>query len=50
MHSGESFGEMALLGNGIRMASIKCLSDCYFGVLDKESFHNILKENEERKL
>ena len=41
---------MALLGNGYRTASIRCLTDSYFGVLDLQSFTDILLEIEERKI
>jgi CRP-like cAMP-binding protein len=41
---GEFFGEMALLNNKPRLASVFCEEDCEFGVLDKESFNSILKE------
>ena len=35
---GETFGEMALLGNGHRSATIESKEMCYFGVLDKSNF------------
>ena len=35
LNSGDSFGEIAILNKSKRLASIKCLSECYFGVLNK---------------
>jgi len=41
---GESFGELALLYNAPRAASIKAITDCELFVLDRETFNNIVKE------
>ena len=35
MGEGEAFGELALVKNDPRAATIKCESDCYFGVIHK---------------
>ena len=43
---GQSFGEMALLSNGLRTATIMCLEYCTFGVLSKKDFNYILKNQE----
>jgi len=40
--AGNSFGELALMENKPRAATIICSKKCYFGVLDKSSFDNIL--------
>lgn len=46
---GESFGELALLYNTFRAASIKALTDCVCWVLDRECFNNIVKDAAVRK-
>lgn len=50
MTAGESFGELALLENRPRAATILCKEDCDFAILEKEQFNEILKENERKKL
>lgn len=37
---GQSFGELALIDDKPRGASILCKTDCYFAVLSKEGFKN----------
>ena len=41
---GESFGELALLYNAPRAASIKARTDCVLFALDRACFNNIVKE------
>ena len=43
------FGEMALINNKPRLASIICEEDCVFAVLVKKDFDRILKSFEEKK-
>lgn len=50
LRTGDSFGELALLKNNKRLASIICVEDCHFGVIDKKIFNLALKEKEEDKL
>lgn len=50
LRTSDSFGELALLKNSKRLASIICLEDCHFGVIDKKIFNLALKEKEEEKL
>lgn len=38
LEGGESFGELALVNDAPRSASIKCLLDCHFAVLDKKNY------------
>jgi cGMP-dependent protein kinase len=38
------FGELALLYNAPRSASIKCLVDSYFWVIDRTAFKNVVEE------
>lgn len=41
---GESFGELALLYNAPRAASIRAKTDCTLFALDRACFNNIVKE------
>lgn len=43
MGEGETFGELALVKNDPRAATIKCESDCYFGVIHKQDYDRFLK-------
>ena len=43
LKTGASFGELALLKNAPRAATIKCLTDCFFAVLDKDDYMKIIK-------
>lgn len=45
LSSGDSFGELALIENQPRAATIICDTDCYFSVLEKEYFNWILSIN-----
>jgi cAMP-dependent protein kinase regulator len=42
--SGESFGELALLYNAPRAASIKAKNTCNLYELDRETFNHIVKD------
>ena len=46
---GEAFGELALLYNAPRAATIKTTSDCIFWVLDRECFNHIVKDSSAKK-
>ena len=48
--NGTAFGELALLTNKPRAASIICKTDTHFAILEKEYFDKILKINEQKKL
>ena len=41
---GESFGELALLYNAPRAATIKSKTDCILWALDRETFKNIVQD------
>ncbi len=43
-NSGEAFGELALLYNAPRAASIKADEDCTLWALDRETFNHIVKD------
>lgn len=49
LRGGEFFGQVALIENKARMASIKCLEDCHFAILSKEDFNRALGAIEKRK-
>ena len=49
-HTGDSFGELALMKNQPRAATIFCQTDCHFGVLDREDFLRIIGKIKEAKL
>ena len=40
--AGDGFGELALLNDSPRLATIVCKEDSYFGTLNKEPFRAIL--------
>jgi CRP-like cAMP-binding protein len=44
MHAAQQFGELALIDHKKRKATVVCHTDCDFGVLSKEDFDLILKE------
>ena len=46
---GEAFGELALLYNAPRAATIKAKTDCVLWVLDRETFNNIVKTAAQKK-
>ena len=43
--TGDSFGQLALMENKPRSASIICKEDCHFAILDKENFDGILSNH-----
>ena len=50
LHSGESFGELALITNNMRAATVVCKADSHFAVLEKADFIRILGKLEQQKL
>jgi len=48
-YSGEAFGELALLYNAPRAASIQAKTDSVLFALDRETFNNIVKEAEVKR-
>lgn len=44
LNTGAAFGELALMDKKPRAATIICKSDCYFAVLEKSAFNNILSK------
>lgn len=49
LNAGVSFGELALIENKPRAATIICNDDCGFAVLDKKNFDLILSKNQNLK-
>jgi CRP-like cAMP-binding protein len=49
-HSGQSFGELALINSKPRAATIKCPSDTHFAVLSKLDYTKILGKIESAAL
>jgi len=48
-HPGEAFGELALLYNAPRAASILAKTDCTLFSLDRETFNHIVKDAARKK-
>lgn len=42
LHEGDHFGEVSLFDDGHRSASVQTMDDCYFGILQKEDFVQIM--------
>jgi CRP-like cAMP-binding protein len=43
MREGESFGELALINDAPRMATVVSYTECIFAVLSKKDFSTIMK-------
>ena len=48
--AGKSFGELALIKNKPRAATIKCLEDCHFAVMSKQDYQKVLQRIEQKNL
>lgn len=42
LKSGKSFGELALIKNKPRAATIRCVEDCHFAVMSKDDYEKVL--------
>ena len=47
LSKGQSFGELALISNKPRAATVRCLSECHFLVLQKQDYQRVLGRLEE---
>lgn len=50
IEAGDVFGELALLYNASRAATIICKTDCILYSLDRATFNNIVKEAAKNKM
>ena len=50
LQTGSSFGELALLNNEPRKATVQSVSDCYFAVITAESYDKLLKKDKAIKM
>ena len=48
--AGESFGELALISNEPRAATIKCAANCYFALMHKNDYDKFLKRKMQKNL
>ena len=44
LRTGASFGELALINNESRKATITCVTDCNFAVLEKSDYNKVLRK------
>ena len=47
--AGNAFGDLALINNRPRAATIRCLTDCEFACIKKEDYDALLKKIEIKK-
>ena len=50
LRSGKSFGELALIKNKPRAATIKCVEDCHFAVMSKSDYEKVLQKIEQKNM
>ena len=50
LFKGEAFGELALMSNKPRAATIQCCEDCKFAVLNKADYLKLFSKLEKKKL
>ena len=46
LKAGKSFCELALIKNQLRAATIQCLEDCHFAVIQKDDYEKVLQKIE----
>jgi hypothetical protein len=49
LRTGASFGELALINNEPRAATIKCITDCSFAILESCDYNKVLKRIETKE-
>ncbi|CAK63190.1 unnamed protein product (macronuclear) [Paramecium tetraurelia] len=50
LHEGDSFGERALINETGRLATVVCEKQCYFAVLNKQAYKEILQQAQSEKI
>ena len=50
LHPGGTFGELALITNNLRAATVQCKTECHLAVLEKADYIRILGRLEQQKL
>ena len=50
LNAGQSFGELALLNDAKRAATVKALRPSFFAVIDREGYNKVLKRIESKQL
>ncbi|CAK93877.1 unnamed protein product (macronuclear) [Paramecium tetraurelia] len=50
LHDGDSFGERALINEAARLATVVCETECFFGVLNKQDYREILQQAQSEKI
>ena len=50
LRNGKGFGELALIKNKPRAATIKCLEECHVAVMSKADYEKVLKKIEQKNL
>lgn len=50
LNAGQSFGELALINNEKRQATIKCDKDCLFAVINQAEYEKVLKKIDSRDI
>lgn len=50
LRNGKAFGELALIKNKPRAATIKCIDDCHFAVMSKADYEKVLQKIEQKNM
>lgn len=50
LSGGKSFGELALIKNKPRAATIRCLTNCHFAVVDRYDYKKVLGKIEQKRM
>lgn len=50
LQANATFGELALIENKARAASIQCAEDCFFAVLNKDDYNKVFKKIEKKRM
>ena len=49
LEAGSSFGELALLKNKLRAATVKCKEPCHFAVIERKDYKKVLLRIEQKR-